>query len=189
VKYSFNVKSNIKPDAVLLSDLVNKNLIKIGDNLILIDSKIYIGEVITSNQIKLKWTNNTVEGLSLFAESCGIKYSEKCLDIIWCNGNKLRHYIDILSNMNNSSIENVHLQSNQNNLALFQVPESPNFNLDLEQDIEIYYDEINDYHQQSVCGYQSNQMSDNYEIDFSFDIPDINDYSLNINNENVLFCI
>jgi len=103
-----NHKQAIEQDKAIISHLIHEDLIKFGDKLVLINSHIFVGEIVSTGSIELEWKKQTVANLPQFTEACGIQYGEKCWDIIWCNGYKLRHYIDaffkrrVLCMINNS---------------------------------------------------------------------------------------
>jgi len=83
------------PVDISINHLLNNKHIKVGDKLVLIQSKIFIGEILENGLIQLGWTDHIVTNIPSFTECCGIKYTEECWDFIYCNGFKLRHYIEL----------------------------------------------------------------------------------------------
>jgi len=90
--------------SISLSQLLEKKLIHIGDKLVLIREDIYIGQILNNGNIKSIVNSKYFDNLSSFTESCGVKYSQDCMDMIYCNGKKLRDYMDLYCNQNINQI-------------------------------------------------------------------------------------
>jgi len=185
----------LNSENVSLFELVKNNIIKIGDKLVLINTAIYMGEVLQNGKIKLEWTGKIVSNLPKFTESCGIKYSEECWDIIWCNGNKLRYYIEQLSNfasldeippvdnneVNNDEQEQVidisenYVEESHNTLHTFNYnsynrSQCSTDDILLDLDLSFFDDDINNINENNEPCYFDNFLDDRFSYSILLDI-------------------
>jgi len=84
---------NYHPFGISLKNLLDQNLINFGDKLVF-QNTCFTGEVLSNGDIKLEWNSHIVPNIVSFVESCGICYSDDCLDKVFCNGVKLRSHME-----------------------------------------------------------------------------------------------